>query len=239
MNERNGKTVGEAEHKAGIVKYDKKTSMIRKENQMRDELENHEAQVLLRLANIISKSYITVNTETVDGWHEKLPVLTIRKIQKKLIPKLKSLDFKFNGFEDCLHPEFSAFLNSLYKLNFVRVQCEHLHLLPAGYDIDKLEVKLAHPLFTEECVDNIIQHIQKNPKWDANDMVICKPFPKKEDVIKKITSSLYIEGSYGPCRVHGCPSINRGGPCKGFCSAHYNIHGNKFERKKPWGRIGE
>ena len=60
VNERNGKTVGKAGHKAGIVKYDKKTSMIRKQHDLRDELKNHMAQVLFRLANIISKSYITV-----------------------------------------------------------------------------------------------------------------------------------------------------------------------------------
>ena len=305
MNERNGKTVGKAGHKAGIVKYDKKTSMIRKQHDLRDELKNHMAQVLFRLANIISKSYITVTTEMVDGWSKAIPVLTMKKIEKKIIPKLKSLKFKFNGFKSSSHPEFSAFIQGLMNLNFVRVQYEHLHTLPAGYDIDKLEVKLAHPLFTKGQVANIIRHdIQKNPRWDADATITCKPFPKKEDVIKKITYSLcarpyalcrvegctsqnkggpykgfctvhnnehgekfeetkpwgrilickpipkkedvikkitscFIAGKYGPCRVEGCTTKNRGGPCKGFCSTHYNMHGEKFEDKKPWGRIGE
>ena len=272
---------------------------------MRDECENHMAQELLKLANNLSKNYITVTMELVEGWCVPIPVITMKKIDKKIIPTLEKLEFRFNGGIGCKHPKFSRFIERCVSLNFVKVQYEDLHKIPAGYDIDKLEVKLAHPLFTKGQVANIIRHdIQKNPRWDADATITCKPFPKKEDVIKKITYSLcarpyalcrvegctsqnkggpykgfctvhnnehgekfeetkpwgrilickpipkkedvikkitscFIAGKYGPCRVEGCTTKNRGGPCKGFCSTHYNLHGVKYEETKPWGRIGE
>ena len=250
VNAKSGLTVGEAEHKAGIVMYGSKTSWLRKQHELRDELKTHKAQVLFTLASIISKNYITVTTEKVDGWSKPIPVLTMKKIEKKIIPKLKSLKFEFNGWEDCSHPEFIAFLKGLMNLNFVKVQYGDLSKLPAGYDIDKLEVKLAHPLFTEEHVANIIQgDIQKNPRWVGNATITCKPFPKKEDVINDITYPLqpYVgkgkkrKQVYAPCRVQGCPSFNQGGKAKGFCRAHFLIHDEKFESTKAlaWGRIRE
>ena len=243
VNPKTGQTVGKAGRKASVEQYAGQTSKIRKQNETRDACANHMAQELLKLAKIESKNYITVTTEMVDGWSKPIPVLTIRRIKKKLIPKLVDLKFKFSKGDGggYAHPEVSAFLNRCDLLNFVRVQYQSLLMLPGGYDIDKLEFKLAHPLLTEEHVANIIQHdIQKNPKWDAKGMIICKPFPKTEDVIKEITYSLQtLAGGYALCRVKGCPSLNRGGPCKGFCTTHYNEHGEKFARKKPWGRIGE
>ena len=242
VNPKTGQTVGKAGSKASVKKYAGPTSKIRKQNETRDACENHMAQELLKLAKIENKNYITVTTEIVEGWSAPIPVLTIRRIEKKLIPKLKILKFKFSGNGNgCRHPEVNSFLNRCDNLNFVRVQHQSLKTIGAGYDIDKLEFKLAHPLLTEEHVANIIQHnIQKNPKWDAKGKIICKPFPKKEDDIKKIDYYLStLAGGYAPCRVKGCPSQNRGPSKKGFCTAHYNEHGEKFACKKPWGRIGE
>ena len=246
MNQKSGRTVGEAGHEASLEKYASQTSWLRKHHESMDKMEHHLAQQVLKLAKNLNKKYIKVTLEKVDGWPVLTPVLYIKRIEKKLIPTLEDLKFKFNGTPLGRHPKVSAFLRVCNLLNFVMVQYTPLNKLPAGYDIDKLVFKLAHPMLTDAFVANIIQgDVQKNPKWDVNNTIIRKPFPKKEDVIKKITYPLKPTVGKGkkrkqvsaPCRVEGCTSVNRGGRAKGFCHVHYNEHGKKYEETEPWGRI--